>query len=522
MTVADLTKVDPKSGKAPIENAQATMSPESFAKVEEAVAAGDETAKVDVLLTQKNKLHESRDMLFGEPGHRYNAFDQFSMVLALVLGTAGLPHILNRYYTNPSGSAARRSTFWVLVFIGTFYIMAPIAGLAGRGFIKAAAAAGSAPANAALVDGILVKSDALMPTIAQILGRQWLMGIVAAGAFAAMFSTIGGLLIAASSAIGHDVYEKYINPNASEAKRVAVGKISVVGFSLLAFVLGWAIPYFGLDKAYPALIAMMVTWAFSVGASAFVPMLLTGIWWKGTTEKGAISGMLVGLIGAIGIIFMNIFQQLKVPAFAADQGFIGFIASLTFPVLFTFPIALGDDRHRQQARREDPREHRLDLDADPRYRSRALREGPGSRQGRHHVRWRQQVTIGSTGAGNGTWSEGGPSATHPGRGSVFGVLAVWRAVSSEEGARTRRWGASRASASTRRGGRARAVPRPPCALRASAVSMASAASASMGATAKTSTSSASGDPAAAATSHTATILPFTSTVGAALWAASKT
>ncbi len=134
MTVADLTKVDPKSGKAPIENAEATMSEESFAKVEEAVAAGDETAKVDVLLTQKNKLHESRDMLFGEPGHRYNAFDQFSMVLALVLGTAGLPHILNRYYTNPSGSAARRSTFWVLVFIGTFYIMAPIAGLAGRRF----------------------------------------------------------------------------------------------------------------------------------------------------------------------------------------------------------------------------------------------------------------------------------------------------------------------------------------------------------------------------------------------------
>ena len=99
-------------------------------------------------------------MLFGEPGHRYNAFDQFSMVLALVLGTAGLPHILNRYYTNPSGSAARRSTFWVLVFIGTFYIFAPIAGLAGRGFIQRAAEAGTAPANAALVDGILVKSDA--------------------------------------------------------------------------------------------------------------------------------------------------------------------------------------------------------------------------------------------------------------------------------------------------------------------------------------------------------------------------
>jgi cation/acetate symporter len=340
MTVQELTTVDPKSGKAPIENAEATMSEESFAKVKETVDAGDGTAKVSVLLAQKNKLHELRDMLFTEPGHRYNTFDQFSMVLALVLGTAGLPHILNRYYTNPSGSAARRSTFWVLVFIGTFYILAPIAGLAGRELIKNAADAGTYNLAAPLVDGYLVKSDQVMPTLGQLLGGQWLMGIVAAGAFAAMFSTIGGLLIAAASAIGHDVYEKYINPDASEAKRVFVGKTAVVVFATLALTLGWAIPYFGLDKAYPALIAMMVTWAFSVGASAFVPMLLTGIWWKKTTERGATAGIFVGLFSAIAIIFMNIMQQLKVPAFAADNGVLGFVASLTFPVLFTFPLGL--------------------------------------------------------------------------------------------------------------------------------------------------------------------------------------
>ena len=340
MTVADLTKVDEKSGKAPIDNARAAMTPEGFAKVEEAVAAGDETAKVDVVLTQKNKLHETRDMLFNEPGHRYNTFDQFSMVLALVLGTAGLPHILNRYYTNPSGSAARRSTFWVLVLIGVFYILSPIAGLAGRSRIAESFFNGTPPPTAAYVDGLLVKSDAVMPTLAQILGGQWLMGIVAAGAFAAMFSTVGGLLIASASAVGHDVYEKYVNPNASEAKRVFVGKASVIFFASLGWFLGWLIPYTGLQNAYPALIAMMVTWAFAVGASAFVPMLLTGIWWKGTTERGAIAGMLVGLIGSVSIIFMNIFQQLKVPAFAADQGFIGFVASLTFPVLFTFPAAV--------------------------------------------------------------------------------------------------------------------------------------------------------------------------------------
>ena len=338
--------IDDKTGKpkTAYTNAQATMTPKAFAAIEATMAAhpGDaawaKTAKVNVLLAQSNKLHTLKVMLFNEPGHRYNWLDQFSMVLALVLGTAGLPHILNRYYTNPSGKAARRSTFWVLVFIGTFYIFAPIAGLSGRVFIPAAVLKGTMPASAAVVDGILVKSDQLMPALGQILGGDWLMGVVAAGAFAAMFSTIGGLLIAAASAIGHDVYEKYVNKNASEAKRVAVAKISVVSFALIALRLGLAIPASGLDKAYPALIAMMVTWAFAVAARRFVPMLLTGIWWKGTTEKGAIAGMAVGLVGSITIIFLNIFVALKIiPA----TGFLGFLGSLTFPTILIFPAALA-------------------------------------------------------------------------------------------------------------------------------------------------------------------------------------
>ena len=116
-----------------------------------------------------------------------------------------------------------------------------------------------------------------------------------------------------------------------------VGKISVICFSLLAWFLGWWIAYAGLANVYPALIAMMVTWAFAVGASTFVPMLLTGIWWKGTTERGAITGMLIGLAGSIGIIFLNIMQQTGV---IGKTGVLGFFGSLTFPVLITFPTAL--------------------------------------------------------------------------------------------------------------------------------------------------------------------------------------
>jgi len=332
-TVAELT-ADDGALLAAVEGA---MSEEAFAEVQAVVDTGDPAATANVLIPAKNKLHTLRDMFFNEPGHRYDTFNQFSMVLALVLGTAGLPHILNRYYTNPSGAAARRSTFWVLVFIGTFYILAPIAGLAGRQIIDNAWRAGTAPLNAAYVDGLLLKSDAIMPTLAQILGGEWLMGAVAAGAFAAMFSTTGGLLIASASAIGHDVYEKYVNPDAPEARKVFVGKASVLFFAFVALGIGLGIPAVGLDKAYPALIAMMVTWAFAVGAGAFVPMLLTGIWWKQTTERGAIAGMLVGGGGSFFFIVMNILKQLgKLPA----DGTLAFLGSLTFPTLFTFPAAL--------------------------------------------------------------------------------------------------------------------------------------------------------------------------------------
>jgi cation/acetate symporter len=338
LTVKEATTADPKTGKTPMDSAVKTTSAESLSAAAKVVAAGDPIAKVPLVLGTKSKLRPEAPMIFNQPGHRYNPLDQFSMVLALVLGTAGLPHILNRYYTNPSGRAARRSTFWVLVFIGTFYICAPYVGAAGRWLIPKAVALGAFPANIPVVDGLLMKSDQVVPATAQILGGDILMGIAAAGAFAAMFSTIGGLLIAAASAVGHDVYEKYINPNATEAQRVMVGKIAVLAVATISLGVGLGIPAAGLDKAYPALIAMMVTWAFSIGASAFVPMLLTGIWWKKTTERGALAGMFVGLFGAIGIIVLNILQATGI---IGVDGAIGFVASLTYPVIFTFPLSLG-------------------------------------------------------------------------------------------------------------------------------------------------------------------------------------
>ena len=334
-TAAEATTPDPKTGKTPLEVAKAYMSPEAYATAEKLVAEGVTEKKVILVLPQKNKLHPEREMVFNEPGHRYAAFDQFSMVLALVLGTSGLPHIMNRYYTNPSGRTARLTTVWVLFFVGTFYILASAVGVIGRDILTEAFLTGKLDPTGIATDGLLNVSDQLMPNLGKLFFGQFGLGYVVAGAFAAMWSTIGGLLMASAASWGHDLYEKYINPHASEIKRVLVGKAAVVFMATVSFLVGIAIPYYGLHTAYPALIAMMVTWAFSVSASAFVPTLIISMWWKRVTFKAAIAGMTTGGFGAVFFIFMNILRETK----TVDPNSIwGFLGQLTFPVAITVPL----------------------------------------------------------------------------------------------------------------------------------------------------------------------------------------
>jgi cation/acetate symporter len=324
-----------EEGKRPYDKAKSVMSPEAFTKVEETVKAGDSSANVAVVLPQVNKLHPDRTMTFQEPGHRYNWIGQFSAVLALVLGTMGLPHIMNRYYTNPSGKVARKTTLWVLAFVAIFYIMSSVVGMAGRNFISSLA--GTDPNIAKLtVDGLLLKADQILPVLGKLMFGEFGLGYVAAGAFAAMFSTVGGLLIASAASWGHDIYENYVNPNAPEWKKVLVGKLAVVGMALFSLLVGMGIPAIGLDKAYPSLIAMMVTWAFAVSGGAFVPMLLCSVWWKKTTRNGAIAGMLVGGGGTIFFIFMNILKETG--TFAAG-GIGASLGSLAFPSIYTIPMS---------------------------------------------------------------------------------------------------------------------------------------------------------------------------------------
>ncbi len=245
------------------------------------------TAMFVVIALTLQRFEFSYNTLLGQvggyqnPGNWLNFQNSFSLILGLVLGTAGLPHVLIRYYTNPSGKAARWTTVGTLLIIGTFYLMAPIAGFGARIFLGNAGGINTA-----------------LPLLAQYLAGEPLMGVVIAGAFAAILSTVVGLIMATTGAVAHDFYTSLINPQASEEKQILVAKISAALVGLFSILTG--IMFKGFNVAF------LVGLAFSIAASTFFPVLIMGTWWRGTTENGALVGLIVGMLSSTGIIATNL------------------------------------------------------------------------------------------------------------------------------------------------------------------------------------------------------------------------
>ncbi|MEP6756389.1 MAG: cation acetate symporter, partial [Chthonomonadales bacterium] len=200
----------------------------------------------------------------------------YSLIIALICGTAGLPHILVRFYTNPDGRAAKRTTLLVMVMLGAFYACTPIWGTLGRIFMS------SLYINNA-TDIVVIKLPGNLdnPLIAALL-----IGVTSAGAFAAFMSTFSGLLVSMSGAMAHDIYGKILRPGASSDDRLKMFKYSAVGIGAISMILGLMVDTFDIAK--------MVGWAFAIGAASYFPLLLLGAWWKGLTKQGAAAGMVIG------------------------------------------------------------------------------------------------------------------------------------------------------------------------------------------------------------------------------------
>ncbi len=240
-----------------------------------------------------------------------------ALMFTLMAGTAGLPHVIVRFYTVSTMKAARWSGAWALLFIGLLYLSAPAYAAFSR-FILMTKVAGSKIAELPAWtktwvdtgklqvadgngDGILQWSELVIsndivvmatPEIANL--GVFVIGLVAAGAMAAALSTAGGLMIAISSSFAHDIYYRVLKPNATEKKRLSVARWSIVIATLFAGLIA-------LNP--PGAITQIVAWAFALATGTFFPALVLGVWWKRSNAKGVIAGLLVGLGVTLTYIF---------------------------------------------------------------------------------------------------------------------------------------------------------------------------------------------------------------------------
>ncbi|MDT0303036.1 solute symporter family protein [Streptomonospora wellingtoniae] len=247
-----------------------------------------------------NRLHPDSPASFGEPGGQYSQLGQFALILSLVLGTAGLPHIMNRYFTSPTGTAARMTTVWVVGLAGLFYALAVLLGTAARSVIRDVAA--DVPWVAELTTGgILRVPEYALLVLGRIFGGQAGLALIAVGALVAVLSTIAGLLLASAASWGHDIYERYINPRATQAQALWAGRAAVALVAAVSAVLALNVRPETLTGQFPSIVATMVTWAFVLAGSALTPVFILAIWWRRTTGPGAVAGMLTGAAAAVSM-----------------------------------------------------------------------------------------------------------------------------------------------------------------------------------------------------------------------------
>ena len=259
----------------------------------------------------------------------YSLLYTYSLIIALVCGTAGLPHILVRFYTNPDGVAAKRTTMWVMILIGVFYVFPPIFGALGRSLLPSLYEATGSQGT-----------DKVVLELPRLLNAKWpvwgsvLSGITCAGAFAAFMSTFSGLLVSMTGALAHDVYGKMLRPQSTPAQRMRAFKIAAVLLGAGAIIGGMQVEQFDIN--------FMVGQAFAIAAASYFPLLFLSTWWRGMTMKGAATGMLGGGMLAVAAISLTSFSDLKWIPLAGFWKVHPLLRILCEqPVIWAVPAAIG-------------------------------------------------------------------------------------------------------------------------------------------------------------------------------------
>ena len=258
--------------------------------------------------------NSGKGQAFLEPGLKYGAtltskIDFVSLGIALVLGTAGLPHILVRFYTVPTARQARTSVLWAIGLIGTFYLMTLVLGFG-------AAALVTGDAKQQIVDS---GGNLASPLLAEAVGGgngstggAILLAIISAVAFATILAVVAGLTLTSASSVAHDIYANVVKKGqASDKDEVKVARIAAFGIGGVAILL--AIPAQSLN------IAFLVALAFAVAASANLPALLYNLFWKRFNTRGALWSIYGGLISAVGLVLFSPIVSGKVDPATGDN-----------------------------------------------------------------------------------------------------------------------------------------------------------------------------------------------------------
>lgn len=242
------------------------------------------------LLGEAANVAGTTDIL--DPGEQYGAssltkLDFISLGLALVLGTAGLPHVLMRFYTVPTAKEARKSVVWAIWLIGFFYLCTLALGF-GAGALVGPETIADAPGG----------QNSAAPLLAYELGGTLLLGVIAAVAFATILAVVAGLTITASASFAHDIYGQVIKKGQLDTKgEMRAGRATVVVVGTLAIL--------GGIGAQGQNVAFLVALAFAVAASANLPTIIYSLFWKRFSTRGALWSMYGGLISSITLILFS-------------------------------------------------------------------------------------------------------------------------------------------------------------------------------------------------------------------------
>lgn len=246
----------------------------------------------EALFSKAVEVHASGISIMAPGGFISSPIDAISLGLALMLGTAGLPHILMRFFTVSDAKEARKSVFYATGFIGYFYILTFVIGFGAIVLVST---------NPEFLDpngGLVGGNNMSAVHLAKAVGGDVFLGFISAVAFATILAVVSGLTLAGASAVSHDLYANVIKKgNADELKEIRVSKITTVILGVVAIALGILFEHQN--------IAYMVGLAFAIAASANFPIIFLSMFWKGLTTRGALFGGFIGLFTAVILVILG-------------------------------------------------------------------------------------------------------------------------------------------------------------------------------------------------------------------------